>query len=279
MANVRIDVQVIDKGQPVAGLTKDDFIVLDEGAPQPLVYFGRDSDKLSLLLLLDISGSTRQYIEQISGVARDSLRHLQPGDRVAVMVFARRSRVRLEWTDDHAGVAREIRSAIGDQSLGAATNINESLLDAAKYVAETAGDTGRRAVLIVTDNEGLNYRSPDEPVLQAMFGSDTVVNAIVVGKGRKPEKVDPGRYQNPDFTPPDVFRISGETGGEAVRADKAGAAFAGMIERIRTRYGLHYNKPAGAEPGFRKVEVTLSPSARRNYPGATLRFRKGYQVR
>lgn len=280
VSNVRIDVQVSQPGgELITGLAKEDFAVFDEGKKQSVLYFGRESEPLSLLLLLDVSGSTRQYIEQIASVAGESLRYLQPKDRVAIMLFARRTRVALEWTSDHADVQTQLRQASTiDPSLGAGTSINEALMDAANYVDTTSGPTGRRAVLILTDNLGLNYKNPDAPVISALSGFDTVLNAIVVGKGRRPEPVSGNTYQNPDYTSPDVFGISEATGGEAVKVDRAGQAFSRMIERIRTRYALHYNKPEGAA-GFRKVEVMLAPMARQRYPQAVLRYRQGYRVK
>jgi VWFA-related protein len=279
VSNVRVDVQVTQDGELVTGLTKTDFSVFDEGRLQPLVYFGRESEPLSLVLLLDISGSTREYLQQIASVARESLRFLREKDRVSIMLFARDSRVDLEWTDDMSKVADVLKRSTYDETLGAGTNINDALMSAAKYVEETAGQSGRRAILILTDNLGLNYRSPDQSVIDALNEAETVLNAIVIGKGQRPEPVSGGTYRNPDFTSPDVFRISEQTGGEAVRAEKAGRTFSTMIERIRTRYSLHYNMPENAPKGFRRVEVKLTPEARMRYPRAELRHRPGYRVR
>ena len=44
----------------------------------------------------------------------------------------------------------------------------------------------RRAVLIVTDNQSLNYMVPDDDVLRALYGADTVLNAILIGKQKPP---------------------------------------------------------------------------------------------
>lgn len=277
--NVRIDVLVTQGGEPITDLTAKDLVVYDVGQPQPIVYFGREAEPLSLLLLLDVSGSVRKYIEQIASVTKESLRFLRPRDRVQIMIFARESKVQLPWTDSTSVVAEQLRSGLRDESLGAGTNINEALLAAAASLEDSAGEGGRRAVLIVTDNAGLNYKSPDAPVVEAMHSADAVVNAIVVGKGKRPEPAPSGLYRNPDFTQPDVFGISEQTGGEAVQAEKAGQAFARMIERIRTRYSLHYRKPADAAAGFRRVEVDLSAEARLRYPQAELRYRRGYKVR
>lgn len=278
MANVRVDAQVIQDGALITDLTAQDFIIREDDRPQPIVYFGREKEPLSLLLLLDVSGSMRKYVEQVASVARQSLRYLRPKDRVALMVFARDSHVRTEFTDDMAAVAAEIRQAAGDESVGTATNINDALLAAANYMEEKSGETGRKAVLILSDNMGLNYRSPDEPVIDALHSSSSVLNAIVVGKGQRPSPLSKTRTLNPDFTPPDVFTISEQTGGEAVKADRAGEAFDRMIERIRTRYSIHYKMPDAGASGFRRITVELTPSAKLRYPRAEVRARKGYRV-
>jgi VWFA-related protein len=279
VSNVRVDVQVTQDGQLVTDLAKSDFAVFDDGRRQAVVHFGRESEPLSLVLLLDVSGSTRDYLQQIASVAREALRYLRVRDRVAIMHFARDSRVRLDFTDEMSLVVDELKRADYDENLGAGTNINDALLAAARYIDKHTEDKGRRAVLIITDNLGLNYKSPDQPVIEALNDAETVLNAIVVGKGERPEPVPGGTYKNPDFTSPDVFRISEATGGEAVKADKAGKTFSTMIERIRTRYSLDYNMPQDAAKGFHRVEVKLAPEAAARYPRAQLRHRLGYRVR
>ena len=280
VSNVRIDAQVTQDNELVVGLTAQDFVVQDEGKPQPITYFGRESEPLSLILLLDVSGSMKQYIQQVASVARQSLSYLRPGDRVAVMAFARNSKVRQEFTDDMSSVTSEIRDAVNDESLGSGTAVNDAVTAAAGYIEAHGGERGRRAVLIITDNLGLNYKNPDESVLSALGQSNAVLNALVVGKGTKPPSpMPPGVYTNPDFTPFNVFHLSDQSGGEAVRAEKASAAFPNMIERIRTRYSLHYNKPPSAGSGYRNVEVTLAPAARLKYPRAVIRARKGYMAK
>jgi Ca-activated chloride channel family protein len=278
VSNVRVDAQVLQDGQVITDLTAQDFVVREDGKPQPIVYFGHEKEPLSLLLLFDVSGSMRKYVEQVAAVARQALRYLRVKDRVAVMVFAREANVRLDFTEDMPKVADEIREAAADESVGTATNINDALLTAADYMEEKSGEIGRKALLILTDNLGLNYKSPDGPVIDALHASSTVMNAIVVGQGNRPNPQSAGRTLNPDFTPPDVFTISEQTGGEAVRADEAGKAFDRMIERIRTRYSLHYKQPESGNMGYRKIEVELTPSAKLRYPRAQVIARKGYRV-
>lgn len=276
VSNVRVDVQASEAGHLIPALTKDDFNVFDRGVRQDLLFFDRGDEPLSVLLLLDVSGSMEQYIQQIADVAQQSLKSLRPRDRVAVMIFARYNKVVQPFTTDFAAVEEAIRAAVRDDSVGSATEMNLALMDAAKYVDQSA-EGGRRAIVILTDNKGLSYRLPDQEVIRALYGADVVVDALVVGRGERPVPPRVGGYSNPDFTPFDVFHIAEETGGEAVKAVHAEVEFPKIVERIRNRYGLQYRMPDTARPGlFRTLRVELTPEAMLRFPNAELRYRHGY---
>lgn len=278
-ADVRVDVQAGDKHRLITDLTRADFLVFDEGVQQPIQYFGRESEPLDLMLLLDESGSMRHFLEQIAAAARDALMVLHPGDRAALMLFGRRADLRQELTADFTIIERGLREAAKPQDLGSGTQINPSIIAAAGYLSKNAGN-GRRAVLILTDDEALHYKSPDEDAIRALLVADTVLNGIIVGKGKRPEQPKPGVYVNPDFTPADVFKIAEQTGGESVKAQHAGISFRDMIERIRTRYSIQYRAPQSAAAGsFRHIRVELSSAARQRYPNAWVRARSGYIVK
>lgn len=274
---VKVDVQVIDGGRLVPDLTVGDFVILDEGEPQSIVHFGRDAEPLWVLLLLDVSGSMRKRLEEMAAASRRALQSLMPGDHVGVMLFSRRTATRQVFTAEPAVVANEIGNAAGERGLGSGTRINASIIEAAHHVRrQLEGKQGRRAILILTDNSGVNYQMPDEKVLKALYDADTVLNAIVTGKARPPARPRQDRYVNPDFTPSDVFRLARETGGEVVRANKAGQAFETMMESMRTRYGLHYHAPEGAPRSFREIKVELTAAARKRHRRAVVRARSGY---
>ncbi len=260
-------------------LGKDDFVLRDEGQPQRLAYFGRESEPLTLILLLDVSGSMRPQLDQVANTARESLKSLMPGDHVAIMGFARRSAVQLEFNDNHAEVARQLRSAVNGADLGSGTLINAAVVDAAAYMAKSAPATGRRAILVITDNLSINYKVDDEAVIRALDASDTVLNSIVFGRGIRPAPAASGRYRNPDLTPADVFHLAEATGGNAVKSDNAELSFREMIEKIRTRYTLAYHAPVASSGSFRKIEVALAPVAQRLYPNAEVHARNGYLVK
>jgi len=276
VADVRVDVQVTQGKDLLAGLIKEDFVVLDEGQPQNIVSFQHGDERLDLLLLFDISESMQPLIEQIAQAAREALDHLRPGDRVAIMVFARKTAIHQGFSDNLTESARQIGSAVKDWDVGAITNINSAIVDAARYMDKHATPTGRRAILILTDNLSTSYQLTDGQVIRELNKADTVFNAIVTGHAIRPEPPGPRAFPDKNITPSNVFHVAEETGGEWVKVGQAGATFTEMIHRIRTRYVLAYHEPS-ADPGtFRHLTVKLSPEAQKKFPSAQLRSRSGY---
>lgn len=278
-SQVRVDAQVTAGGKALLGLTKGDFAVLDEGARVELEYCGQDDEPVSVLLLLDVSGSMKRYVEQMSKVAQRGLGFLNAGDRAGVMIFSKDTSLTLPLTGSLKEAAREIELSVKEHTLPSGTAINAALLDAAAAMRKDRSEQkrpGRSAILILTDNGSLNYRVPDAQVMRALFQADTVLHAIVVGKerGRKARSSN-----NEDFTYPDVYKLAEESGGEAVGVERADAAFPEMMRSIRQRYALAYRLPDAATAGtFRQVRVELSGAARRKYGKALVRARAGYYV-
>src|SRR5882762_9944910 len=186
---VKVDIEVTGSGNAdLPDFTQQDFKIFDENQPQEIVHFERETEPLDLLLLLDVSGSMRRSLEQVAAATRAALSQLHTGDRVALMLFSRRAEVAQPFTEDFRNTQYKILDSIYKENLGSGTLINESLVAAAAYMKQQPVK-GRRAILIVTDNEGLNYKSPDSEVVRAMHSADTVLNALVVRKGARPPVV------------------------------------------------------------------------------------------
>ena len=256
----------------IPSLEKSDFVVTDASRPVHLTYFGREAEPLSVVLLLDISGSMSRYIAEMSRMASQALSQLRKGDEVAILVYGRRSKLHFDFTSALEDVARRIQSAPENPYVGSGTSTNEAVIEAAKLLAPRAG---RKAIIAVTDNGGVNYKVPNDAVMRELFVANTIFNAIAVGKAERSRAARSGG--NPDFTLTDVFTLAEQSGGEALKADRADQTFVEMIERVRTRYALAYPLPADAVSGaFRRVTVDLTPEAQRRYPKAQIRVRDGY---
>lgn len=272
---VRVDVQALDRSKPIEGLSAADFIVYDDGVPQRIESFGRDAEPLQVLFVLDISGSMGRILTMMANVAQQALQALGPEDQVGVMLFARHARLSQELLTDHAPSLLALRQAPMERDLGSGTSLNQALLEAGSYFRTLPPFQGRRALVVLTDNGGLNERAPDEAVLRSLSEVNAVVNAIVSSKAKPPEPLPPGVTANPDYTPSDVFRLAAESGGEVLRADKP-ERLREMLERIRMRYSLVYRAPEAQPGSWRALRVELTPDARARFKKLELRFRPGY---
>jgi VWFA-related protein len=281
VTDVQVDPEVLDGRAPVQGLTKDDFVVLDENAPQAITYFGRESVPLDLVLLLDMSGSTQKYLQQIAGIASAALDRLQPRDRVAVMLFGRNTWIEQAFTNRHEEIAAAVdMKSASEAPVGSGTRIYAGVQAAARYVgSQDATSVRRRAILIVTDNDGVSYDVHKDDALRALYEAKAGLDAIVVGRHPRPPTPKHGAAINPDFAFDDVFPLADATGGEAVVTSKPAQNLGDMLERIRDRYFLTYQLPSAAVPGsYRHIQVDLSEAARRQHPHAVIRARGGYYV-
>lgn len=276
VSDVRVDVQVTDGDKLIKDLTKADFAVTDEGQAQAIVSFEHGDEPVTLILLLDVSGSMQKFVDEIATEAREALDHLRPGDRVSLMVFAKGTAVAQGFSDNLADTARNIGSAVKSWDVGTSTMINSAVMDAAHYMEKHAGPGGRRAILILTDNLSTSFRLTDGQVIRELNKADTVLNAIIIGRAIRPQPLEPGKSSNPDYTPANVYELAEQTGGEWVKAENAGASFKDMIERIRSRYMLAYHEPGAAPGTFRRITVTLEEAARKRHPAAELHSRSGY---
>src|SRR5215467_6712806 len=85
---VQLNVGVVDKqGRPVTSLTRNDFVVYEDGVKQSIQLFEPVDAPFSLVLLLDMSGSTINFRQQLKLASQRFLDALAPDDRVEVIQF------------------------------------------------------------------------------------------------------------------------------------------------------------------------------------------------
>src|SRR5712692_10196764 len=72
---VRVDAQVVDRdNRAITGLRTEDFILREEGRPQPIRNFTSENMPVDVLFLLDVSASMRPHVERIASAAHQALR-------------------------------------------------------------------------------------------------------------------------------------------------------------------------------------------------------------
>jgi VWFA-related protein len=144
---VPVYVTAIDaSGHLVMDLTQDDFVLLDNGQPQPISNFANNTQPITVVVMLDRSGSVEEHFPLIEGAAAEFVRHLSEDDAARIGSFAERIQLDpVSFTNDRdtlLGILKTELQPIGPTPLWNATN-----------VAMTALTTqpGRRVVLVFTD--------------------------------------------------------------------------------------------------------------------------------
>src|SRR3954468_6749818 len=109
VALTRVDAQVVDgTGRAITGLQAGDFVLRVNGKVVPIRNFASENMPVDILLLLDVSGSMQPHVRRIADASEQALRVLAPQDRMAVMVFDTRTKVRLPFRQDHDEISREL---------------------------------------------------------------------------------------------------------------------------------------------------------------------------
>jgi VWFA-related protein len=270
---VKVDAEVAGKNGVINGLRREDFVVLDNGQPQPIRYFSQEEEPLDIVLLFDISESMGPSIQKVAASARLAMAELRQGDRVAVMSFNTGVWTEAPFTTDLDGLGARLVQRIRETRFAGGTYILSAVDQAAKYLLHQPAAHRRRAVLIFTDDEGYGATSPKVPT-RDLWDADAVLSGLIIpaDRGVAPFALT---VSGDDY----VEKVAAETGGEVVKADPPGPAFRDMLMRMRKRYTMYYPMPAAKRGQSRKVVVDLAPGARKRYPDAAVLARKGYIVR
>ncbi len=143
---VSIPVKVVDRsGRFIAGLTKENFTVLEDNVEQEITYFSNEQQPFTVALVLDMSYSAKFKAEEIQTAALAFINQLRPSDRVMVVSFDAEIYVQCEPTND-----REVlRAAIKSTKISYGT----SLYDAMDLVInqKLKKITGRKAIVLFSD--------------------------------------------------------------------------------------------------------------------------------
>jgi VWFA-related protein len=141
-------------GAAVAGLSRKDFRVFDDGVEQTISYFDVSTVPASVALIIDASPSVLRDSEAIKQAAESLIAGLSPADEVAVVDFSAHVYELVGFSSDRELVRRavsriNVRELFGDTG---GSNIYEAVyLTAAKVFL--GGREGRKAIVLLTDGQ------------------------------------------------------------------------------------------------------------------------------
>src|SRR5689334_21806194 len=157
---VQLNVGVVDRqGRPVTSLTKNDFVIYEDGVKQSIQHFEPAEAPFSLVLLLDMSGSTLNFRQQLKLASQRFLDALAPEDRVAVVQFNAKVKSLSGFSENRQKTAYAIEIAEGAGET--------HFYDALKYALRELQKEGKRrkAIVVLTDGLDTHLRNVDRSSL------------------------------------------------------------------------------------------------------------------
>ena len=290
---VNVMATVRDKhGKIVTNLAKDDFVLEEDGHPQTITYFSRESDlPLTLGLLVDTSLSQRRVLEQERNASYSFLDNmLREKDLAFVIHFDRE----VELLQDLTSSRKKLESALGlleepSSSGGSGGSGGRrggfggggTLLYDGVYLASNEvmkKQQGRKAIIILSDGVDTGSKESLVTAIESAQRADTVVYSILFadeeshgspggfgglgGMGRRGGMGGGGRggSRYPRQERPDgkkiLERISKETGGRLFEVSKKqpiDEIYKQIEEELRNQYSLGYTPGADSGAGYHKI--------------------------
>lgn len=265
---VNVFVTVTDShGAPVAGLTKENFDLEEDGHEQKISVFDKESAQpISIALAIDTSLSTRRDLplEQASA-KRFAHTIVRPVDAMSVYAF---SETVSESTRGYTADMHNIDEAIDHIRVGAATALYDAI-----YLASRALDRrkGRKVIVLITDGGDTISRVDYKEAVRAAEEAEALVYSIII----VPIEASAGREIGGEHA---LIQLSEDTGGKYYYATSSGQlddAFKKISDELRTQYLLaYYPSQRTSFSEFRRIEVKVAgvPDAQTYH----VRHRAGY---
>jgi Ca-activated chloride channel family protein len=280
---VRVDVNLVmvdatvktKAGQIMADLKKDDFELREDGVAQKIEVFSRDELPLNVALVLDLSDSIGPFLGPLRDAANTALAALKPEDEVALFTFSTEAELRVPFTNDKTQIAQQINTF----HAGGATNINDGIFVAAKYLLN-APPKGRRVIILISDDVGTDAGGQGtRDIVTECIAADTVLYNLKI-PGYNPPATLFAASMIPGLV--NIRRVMDQTGGEIFDVQDVAhldAVFRALIERIKTRYTLgYYTKATGAEGKPHKLDLRLASSFGKKGRDYVVLAKNGYYV-
>jgi Ca-activated chloride channel homolog len=297
---VQLNVGVADtKGRPITDLQSNNFAVYEDGVRQSLSSFESTTTPFSLALLLDMSGSTLSFRQNLKFAAWRFVDALTTEDRVAVVGFNDRAELLTKFTADRQEIGWAIERADG----GGGTQLYTALDFALKQLASEG--KRRKAIIVLTDGLDTSMRNLDrvasanastdqEAVAAIKPEASKALSAVLDAADRQGVTIYPlvlpsGDVKRLPMVSPQITAIysaararldtlARRTGGQVSdirQLQDLTRTYAAVAADLRTLYTLSYQSSSGRERDgkWRAIRVDV------DRPELSARTRPGYYAR
>jgi len=248
-------------GKVVKNLTKDEFILKQDGVPQKITYFSQESDlPLTIGLLVDTSTSQKGVLDQERRASNSFLDEVLREDKDQAFVA---------YFDKHVGIAEGLTSSRSElasalDQLKIPPEVGTLIFTAIRECSEDVmkPEPGRKAFILLTD--GVAFKDPNSITTAIEFAqrADTILYSI--------RFADPIPLDQPVLGlvlraasahgKKGLLRMAKETGGvmyEVTKDQSIEAIYAQIEDALRSQYSIGYTPtPQAADGKYHKIKLT-----------------------
>ena len=257
---VKLNVLVTDsQNRPVIDVPKEEFRILEDGAPQSISHFSKDELPLNYCIVLDTSGSMNKVGDRLIDAAQAIVKTNKPGDDMALIEFKDQPELIEKFTPSKDAMLMTLDMMRGHASRQ--TAVIDAVYVATQYVAgyKPVDRLSRRALIVISDGyDWSSYYKMD--VLRKQLRKENIqifaigydVNAIGKLKGQKEQK------RAVEL----LTEIARETGGKAYFPQSEAELLmvaSQMLDTLRTQYVIGY-KPTreSKKDSYHLVSVSVA---------------------
>ncbi len=292
---VRLNVGVVDqRGRPIINLNRSNFELFEDGQRQQITSFEPSSAPFSVVILLDMSGSTIGFRQVIKQSASRFIDALSPNDRVAVVEFYDKVNLRNDFTTDRGTILNSINVSNGRGKTQLFKAMDFALDKLAKEKSR------RKAIIVLTDGVDTAIQDRERGILEPLKDdqvataidpeSNDILNRVLNRSDAQGVTIyplalptgDPARLADP--TPKQVALFTAARARLQIVADRTGGTlnsinhleemgriYALVAADLRTLYTIEYQPVNDKRDGkWRSIRIQVSN------PDLISRTRQGY---
>jgi Ca-activated chloride channel homolog len=246
----------------VPDLEQEDFEVYDNGRLQKLTLFENKNTPITVVVMLDTSGSMTLILDRVKEAAEQFLIRLLPEDTGRVGAFNDKIEFHPEdaFTSDRDLLVRSLR----ELDFGYPTRLWDAVDET---IRRLDGVPGRRVTLVFTDGADTASRRDLDDVMEQARAKEIMVYSIgletEIFNGQRRQRSSPDRG---------LKKLSEETGGGFFllkKEDELGPTFTRVAQELHSQYVLGFS-PAVLDGAVHKLDVKVKK------PGMNPRARKSY---
>jgi Ca-activated chloride channel family protein len=240
---VRLNVGVVDqRGRFVNSLDRSNFKIFEDGVKQDIVRFEPSTAPFSVVMMLDMSGSTLSMRQVMKQSAFRFLDALLPEDRVAVVEFYDKINLRNDFTTDRRVISNSINVSNGRGK----TQFYKALDFALDKLAREGNR--RKAVIVLSDGVDTDLRDVDRGSLENV--ADSAIPAAL-----DPQKSETLRriLNKADLLGATVYPLALPTGDPSKLADPTPRQVA-MYKAARARLQMVADRTGGTLHAINRLE-------------------------